>query len=69
MKDVEGYIPYPCCSKEKMLASFGVSGRVSVKCPKCGKFAEFNLDSMQAPLSGPMRGVVNKLNRKYRPSH
>lgn len=45
-------------------------GRVSDKCPRCGKFALFDLDEMEASPTGALKGIVSKQNNmRYRPSH
>lgn len=47
-KDVKGMIPFPCCPKEKALIYRGAHGRSSYKCPRCGRYAVFDADTMTA---------------------
>ncbi len=67
---IKGYIPFPCCPSEKKMVFISGQGRVSDKCPKCSKFATFDLDKMVSWNSKALRGIVNKQNnRLYRLSH
>ncbi len=70
LEQVKGYITFPCCASEKKMVYASGRGRVSDKCPRCGKFAMFDLDRMRSWPTGALKGIVCKQNnRKYRPSH
>ena len=56
---LKGRIPYHCCPKESMMVYVGTRGRASVKCPKCGKFVEFDYDSMTSKPGEAIRGASN----------
>ncbi len=56
----KGIIPFPCCEKEKKLVFISGRGRVSDKCPCCGKIALFDLDLMTARRYKPVRGAVSR---------
>ncbi len=56
-----GMIPFPCCQKEKVIVYEGSHGKASCKCPRCGKFAVFNYDTMTAEISVPLRGAAHAL--------
>lgn len=57
---LKGQIPFPCCSKEKVMAYESSRGRVSLKCPRCGRFAIFDFDEMVAYLSQAAKGASHK---------
>lgn len=59
---LKGMIPYPCCPKEKIMPYASARGIISNKCPKCGKFAMFNLDTMKSWQTEPQRGAAHKFN-------
>lgn len=68
-EELKGYIAFPCCPSQKKMVYVSGRGKVADKCPKCGKFAIFDLDEMKAELTKPFRGVVSKFNNSvYRPS-
>lgn len=45
-EEIKGMISYPCCPKHKVMAYASARGRVSSKCPNCGKFVTFDYDLM-----------------------
>ncbi len=55
---VVGVIQYPCCPTEKVIVYEGAHGKVSNKCPRCGRFAEFDYDRMDARKTRARRGAV-----------
>ena len=55
---VKGMIPYPCCPKERVMVFRGAHGRVSNKCPRCGRFARFDYDLMTASEVRAVRGAT-----------
>lgn len=59
-EELKGQIPFPCCPKEKAMAYESSHGRVSLKCPRCGRFAIFDFDKMTAHLSGAAKGASHK---------
>ena len=54
---VKGMISYPCCLKETVMVYSNTHGQASAKCPRCGKYAIFDYDLMQARPSTPVRGA------------
>ncbi len=54
-------IPFPCCPKEKVVVYEEVRGRVSIRCPRCDKFAEFDFTRMVSRPAGPYRLITKKL--------
>lgn len=68
-EELKGYISFPCCPSQKKMVYASGRGRVSDKCPGCGKFAVFDLDEMKAEPAKALRGMVSKFNNSvYRPS-
>lgn len=63
--NAHGFINYPCCPGEKVMVEKGAVGRVSQKCPNCGKFVVFDYKKMNAVISAPVRGAT-KLFRARR---
>lgn len=63
---LKGQIPFPCCPKEKAMAYEGSHGRVSLKCPRCGRFAIFDFDEMIAHLAGAAKGASHKFKSENR---
>lgn len=63
-EELKGMIPYPCCPKEKIMPYVSAKGIISNKCPRCGKFALFNLDTMKSWQAEPQRGAAHKFNNK-----
>ncbi len=61
--EVKGMISYPCCPKETVIVFMNAHGQVSIKCPRCGKFARFDYDRMAATAFKPYRGA----SQKYKP--
>lgn len=57
---IKGQIPYPCCPKEKAMAFDSSHGRASYKCPRCGKFAIFDFDEMEAYPAQAARGAAHR---------
>lgn len=57
---IKGQIPYPCCPKEKAMAFDSSHGRASYKCPRCGKFAIFDFDEMEAYPAQAARGAAHQ---------
>ena len=45
---VTGYIPFPCCKKQKKVLFGHPTGQVSDACPRCKKIAMFDLDSRKS---------------------
>ena len=62
--NVQGVIEFPCHSKDKVIVYEGTSGRCSLRCPSCDKFAEFNFDTMSSKESKPLRGAVHKITKQ-----
>lgn len=60
--NAKGFIPYPCCPKEKVMVGREATGQVSQKCPRCGKFAIFDYKEMTAYQSEPIRGATHQLS-------
>ncbi len=60
---VKGMIPYPCCPKETVVVFMNAHGQVSIKCPRCGKFARFDYDRMSATAFRAYRGA----SQMYKP--
>ena len=60
---VKGMISYPCCPKETVIVFLNAHGQVSIKCPKCGKFARFDYDRMAATAFRAYRGA----SQMYKP--
>ena len=63
---LKGQIPFPCCPKEKVMAYESSHGRVSLKCPRCGRFAIFDFAKMSAHLSGAAKGASHKFKLETR---
>ena len=57
---IKGMISYPCCPKNKEMAYESARGRVSSKCPNCGKFVVFDYDLMTAEIGEPARGATHR---------
>lgn len=57
---IKGMIAYPCCPKNKVMVYTSARGRVSVKCPKCGKFIIFDYDNMTAEIGEVARGATHR---------
>ena len=62
---VKGMIPYPCCPKEAVMVYSNTHGQASAKCPKCGKYARFDYDRMQARPVRPVRGASRQYKAIY----
>ena len=58
---IKGLIPFPCCPGEKVMAYESSRGKVSNKCPRCGKFALFDYDEMTATPAPAARGAAHKI--------
>lgn len=54
---LKGMISFLCCKKEKIMAYEGSSGRCSIKCPRCGRYAIFDYDKMEAEQGETLRGA------------
>ena len=63
---LKGQIPFPCCPKEKAIAYENSHGRASYKCPRCGKFAIFDFDKMEAYPTRAAKGASHKFRSKSR---
>ncbi len=63
--NVQGVIPFPCHSKEKVLVYEGTSGRCSIKCPSCDKFALFDFNSMTSMSVKAARGAIHDLTKQH----
>lgn len=63
---LKGQIPFPCCPKEKAIAYESSHGRASYKCPRCGKFAIFDFDKMEAYPTRAVKGASHKFRSKSR---
>ena len=61
---LKGMISFPCCKKEKIMAYEGSSGRCSIKCPRCGRYAIFDYDKMEAEQGETLRGASHRLREK-----
>lgn len=61
---LKGMISFPCCSKEKIMAYEGSSGKSSIKCPKCGRYAIFDYDKMESVPGETLRGAAHRLRKK-----
>ena len=59
-QQVKGMISFPCCPKESVMVYADAHGRVSIKCPKCGRFAVFDYDEMCAEPCKPCRGAADQ---------
>lgn len=57
---LRGMIPYPCCGKEKAMVFDSAHGQASYKCPKCGRFATFDFDSMTAMPGEAKKGATHR---------
>ena len=66
VEKLKGQISFPCCSKEKVMAYESSHGRVSLKCPRCGRFAIFDFDKMMAYLSKAAKGASHKFKSENR---
>lgn len=60
---IKGMISYPCCPKNKVMAYASARGRVSTKCPNCGKFVVFDYDLMTAEIGEPARGATHRFKK------
>ncbi|MBP3199890.1 MAG: hypothetical protein J6N21_23235 [Butyrivibrio sp.] len=58
-EEIKGIIHFPCCYKEKKLVFISGRGKVSDKCPRCGKIALFDLDRMNSRCYKPVRGATS----------
>ena len=58
-EEIKGIIHFPCCHKEKKLVFISGRGRVSDKCPRCGKIALFDMDMMTSRRYKPVRGATS----------
>lgn len=63
---LKGLISFPCCPKEKAMAYESSHGRISLKCPKCGRFVIFDLDKMTAYMSRAIKGASHKFKSENR---
>ena len=61
--EIKGMISYPCCEKEKIVAYKGSSGKCSIKCPQCGRYAIFDFDKMSARPGKTLRGITHYLKK------
>lgn len=52
-----GYIPYPCCPKEKAAYFADSKGHSSIKCPNCKKYVLFDWDNKEAKITGAVRNL------------
>lgn len=62
--ELKGMIQFPCCEKEKIMVYEGSSGKCSIKCPKCGRYAIFDYDKMTAVPGEILRGAAHRLKQK-----
>ena len=61
---LKGMISFPCCKKEKIMVYEGSSGRCSIKCPRCSRYAIFDYDKMEAEQGETLRGASHRLREK-----
>lgn len=61
---LKGMISFPCCPKEKIMVYEGASGKCSIKCPKCGRYAIFDYDRMKSVPGETLRGASHRLRTK-----
>ena len=61
---LKGFIPFPCCEKEKMMVGATCHGKVSSKCPRCGKFSIFDFDKMESYPGHAAKGIVQKFKNR-----
>lgn len=59
-EQIKGMIIYPCCSNKKAMVKFGASGKATHPCPQCGKFIEFDYDTMSAQITRAERGATQR---------
>lgn len=59
---LKGQISFPCCTKEKIMVYESSSGRSSIKCPNCRRYAIFDYDTMESVPGKTIRGASHKLN-------
>lgn len=62
--NVQGVIHFPCHSKEKIIVYKGASGKCSIKCPYCSRFAMFDFEMMQSEESKAARGTIHSLKNQ-----
>lgn len=62
-ESIKGMILYPCGCGRKALVYESARGRVSVPCPRCGKYALFDYDHMTASICGAAKGAIHKLQQ------
>ena len=60
---IKGQIVFPCCPKEKTMAYESSHGRISCKCPNCGKFALMDFDLMTAIPVRAVRGASHQFRK------
>lgn len=48
------------CSNKKAMVKFGASGKATHPCPQCGKFIEFDYDTMSAQITRAERGATQR---------
>lgn len=59
--NVQGVIHFPCHSKEKIIVYKGASGKCSIKCPYCSRFAIFDFSIMRSEETKAARGTIHNL--------
>lgn len=59
-EQIKGMITYPCCPQKKAAVKYNAHGCATHPCPRCGKYIEFNYDSMEAKIVKPFRGASNR---------
>lgn len=57
---IKGMIAFPCCNKEKIMVYEDSTGHSSNKCPRCGKYALFDFDKMEATEGEALRGAAHR---------
>ena len=68
--NIKGMIPFPCCEQEKIIVFAGTTGKSSIKCPRCQKYAVFDYDEMESRPGMVLRGMSHKLNnRRFTTEH
>lgn len=64
-EQIKGMITYPCCPQKKAVVEYNAHGCATHPCPNCGKYIEFNYDTMKAKVVKPLRGVTHKFKIKH----
>ena len=58
---LKGRFHFLAVPREKAMAYESSHGRVSLKCPRCGRFAIFDFDEMIAHLAGANKGASSQV--------